>query len=717
MPRCSRSTALLSTLLLATTAGCTSAPFEAAYEDDLGPLPVDPQVDLNAPIPEDAVFAMDRVIVAMADTSDGLPTTLSTDATQLDQLETIDGTRAALYEVPAGQDIRSLVELLRAEDGVLYAEPDYERVALADDPYLSYQWHMDAVGAEDAWLTSTGDGAVVAILDTGVSSGPYDGIGTLGQGYDFYNRDSDASDDNGHGTHVAGTVGQATDNGAGVAGLAYDATIMPVKVLGRSGGGSTSLVVAGINFAVNNGADVINMSLSFAEGYYPSPALSEALQAAADAGIVLVGAAGNDGANFTTYPAAHRAVISAGAIVAGSQQDAPIASAYSNRSARVDIVAPGGVVGDGGLGGIIAETIHPDDPTQVGLWQIAGTSQAAAVTSGAALYVLSTGLPPEQVRAAMQAGAYGFQNETHFYNEGLGGGWLRIDKAVEKACNGASGALEPDRFNASMMMWMTDEADGTIVPRARISVVDASGSPAAGVEPHVTIWGATGESASCVTDSTGVCDLAGPAAENGADLAWAFSLDAVVDEGVGVRPGNLLFGSDALEILLAGMANKELEHDGLAVHWPDVVDPELGDLAEGYMVMNAGTGLSSSPLGVVFQPSSPSVQHTNQTLSVDLDGTGLSSSPLGLTATTLFTPAPGAHDSDLLSFEGSQVDLSDGTVTVDAADSSIGALLTDGGFVTQASYPVASTLIGSGVVSTPSASVSAYPSGHGSEEL
>jgi hypothetical protein len=100
-----------------------------------------------------------------------------------------------------------------------------------------------------------------------------------------------------------------------------------------------------------------------------------------------------------------------------------------------------------------------------------------------------------------------------------------------------------------------------------------------------------------------------------------------------------------------------------------------------------------------------------------MDGTGLSSSPLGLTATTLFTPAPGAHDSDLLSFEGSQVDLSDGTVTVDAADSSIGALLTDGGFVTQASYPVASTLIGSGVVSTPSASVSAYPSGHGSEEL
>jgi serine protease len=399
MPRCSRSTALLSTLLLATTAGCTSAPFEAAYEDDLGPLPVDPQVDLNAPIPEDAVFAMDRVIVAMADTSDGLPTTLSTDATQLDQLETIDGTRAALYEVPAGQDIRSLVELLRAEDGVLYAEPDYERVALADDPYLSYQWHMDAVGAEDAWLTSTGDGAVVAILDTGVSSGPYDGIGTLGQGYDFYNRDSDASDDNGHGTHVAGTVGQATDNGAGVAGLAYDATIMPVKVLGRSGGGSTSLVVAGINFAVNNGADVINMSLG-STAY--SSAEAQAVQNARNNGVFVAAASGNSGRGTVEYPGAYPGAVAVGAVGYGD-----VVTGYSNTGSDLDLVAPGGDLsrdanGDGYADGVLQETVTNG---RWGFEFFEGTSMAAPHVAAAAALLMAEGATADEAQALLESTA------------------------------------------------------------------------------------------------------------------------------------------------------------------------------------------------------------------------------------------------------------------------------------------------------------------------
>jgi hypothetical protein len=628
----------------------------------------------------------------------------------------------------------------------------------------SRQWHLGEAKAPEAGQLDLSH-YVVAVIDTGVAyenhsddSGSYVQAPSLAGSaivapYDFVNNDAHPNDDHQHGTHIASTIA----SWGSVEGVAPGAGIMPIKVLDADNSGVESDLIAGIWHAIQNQADVINMSLSFVEGYYPSPALDEALQAASEAGIVLVGAAGNDGANFTTFPAAHRTVISAGAILPGAQQDAPISAAYSNRSARVDIAAPGGVVGDGGLNGIIAETVHPDDPTQVGLWQIAGTSQAAAVTSGAALYVLSTGLPPEQVRAALQAGAYGFQNETHFYEEGLGGGWLRIDKAVEKACNGASGALAPDRFDAAMLMWMTREADGSVAPRARISVVDATGAPAAGVEPYVTIWGTTGESASCVTDSSGVCDLAGPAAAPTSDLAWAFSLDAVVESGVGVRPGNLLFGSDALEILLAGLADEDVKHDGIAIHWRDVVDPDLGDLVEGYTVMNAGTGLSSSPLGVVFLPSSPNIQHDNATVEVELDGTGLSSSPLGLfpltilrmdgtglsssplgftslrlavldgtglsssplglTATTLYSPAPGAHDSDLLSFEGSQVDLSTGTVNVDATGSNIGALVESGGHQTDAGYPIASTLLGSGVVSAPSASVSAYPSGHGAEDL
>ena len=635
------------------------------------------------------------------------------------------------------------------------------KIRRADDR----QWHLGEAKAPEAGQLDL-SGFVVAVIDTGVAyedhtddSGTYvqpPSLGPVGfvTPYDFVNDDAHANDDHQHGTHIASTIA----SWGSVEGVAPGAGIMPIKVLDANNSGVESDLVAGIWHAIANDADVINMSLSFAEGYYPSPALDEALQAAADAGIVLVGAAGNDGANFTTFPAAHRAVISAGATVPGSQMDAPIASDYSNRSARVDIVAPGGVVGDGGLNGIIAETIDPDDPTQVGLWQIAGTSQAAAVTSGAALYVLATGLPADQVRGAMQAGAYGFQNETHFYDEGLGGGWLRIDKAVEKACNGASGALVPDRFGASMMMWMTDESDGSVVPRARITVVDKQGAPVAGVEPHVSIWGSTGESASCMTDAQGVCDLAGPGA-TGDDLAWAFSLDAVVSLGVGVRPTNMLFGSDALEILLTAMADEDVNYDSLAVYWPDKQDADLGDLAEGYMVMNAGTGLATSPMGMVFMPSSPAITSSTGQATLDLDGTGLATSPMGLfsisflsfngnglatspmgfsnlrlavfdgtglatspmglTATTIWSPAPGAYDSGLLSFEGSQVDLSSGEVLSggDPTGSLTQALVDGGGYTSSAGYPVASTLLGSGVVSAPSASVSAYPSGDGAEEL
>ncbi|MEA5514921.1 S8 family peptidase [Nodularia sp. UHCC 0506] len=183
-------------------------------------------------------------------------------------------------------------------------------------------WGADLVKAPAAWAQGyTGKGIVIAVLDTGVdynhadlknniwtNSGeiPGNGIDDDGNGYiddvqgwSFADNSNNVIDVNGHGTHVAGTIA-GENNGFGVTGIAYDAKIMPVKVLNDDGAGSTSSVADGIYYAVNNGANVINLSLG---GNFPNSTLEAAIQYASSKGAVVVMAAGNNGYPFTNYPA------------------------------------------------------------------------------------------------------------------------------------------------------------------------------------------------------------------------------------------------------------------------------------------------------------------------------------------------------------------------------------------------------------------------------
>ncbi|MFN7143893.1 MAG: S8 family serine peptidase, partial [Myxococcota bacterium] len=293
----------------------------------------------------------------------------------------------AALEVPAGMDHKALVRALRADPRVQDAGPDGivkgTGEALRPSPKSRRaRWHMVASNPP---VDGDARGVTVALLDTGVAYEDRVENGTTWRRapslagvrfvapWDFINGDAHPNDDHQHGTHLASLVASAGT----YPGIAPGVTVMPIKVLDHENVGTELALIDGIVHAVKNGADIINMSLSFGRGYVPSKALVDALEMAHDAGIVLVAAAGNDGGDYVSQPAANPLVIAVGAN-RPEGVDVYGAAPYSNASPRVDLMAPGGSVDmdrdeDGLLDGVIGETIALQDPTRTGFWLYAGT--------------------------------------------------------------------------------------------------------------------------------------------------------------------------------------------------------------------------------------------------------------------------------------------------------------------------------------------------------
>ena len=257
----------------------------------------------------------------------------------------------------------------------------------AADPRRSAQWNLDLIEADAAHSVSTGAGAVVAVVDSGVQADHPDLAGHVGQGYDFVQHDATPQDGNGHGTHVSGIIGAATGNGIGVESVAPGATIMPVRVLDDSGAGSTDDVARGVDWARTHGADVINLSLGSEVplvGASGGDAFDAAVHRALAAGIVVVAAAGNNGVPVCEQPAAKDGLLCVGAVDRREQR-----SFFSSFGSGLGLVAPGGSGGSSaGMPGEDVLSTYKGSTYQ----ELAGTSQAAPHVSGVAALLVARGV-------------------------------------------------------------------------------------------------------------------------------------------------------------------------------------------------------------------------------------------------------------------------------------------------------------------------------------
>jgi len=308
----------------------------------------------------------------------------------------------SILQVAPGKEsaeIRKLAGLNKKAFVNLIAKISEEHVFIPEDPYLNHQWQWGNIQARDAWGIAQGHDVVVAVLDTGIAIvGANDGVNVCD--IEPYNATSSQDTDvNGHGTHVSGTIAQKTHNGVGVAGLAYGSCVLPIKVLGDNGSGTFADIIDGVNYALNKGAKVINLSLgtsgrSRITSYAP---MDDVLEIAHDQGVVVVAAAGNDGwSKNVSYPAIVPSVIAVGATGKNDQ-----VARYSNKGKGLDLVAPGGDMSvDGSSGGILQETLGSEG------WNYyfyQGTSMASPHVAALTALLISHGdaTTPDEVLTAL----------------------------------------------------------------------------------------------------------------------------------------------------------------------------------------------------------------------------------------------------------------------------------------------------------------------------
>lgn len=336
----------------------------------------------------------------------------------LEKLSRLDVSRLNL---PKNLDVDKAMARLKKLPFVEFAEPNYyfKPTWSTSDPRYKDQWGLTKIGTPAAWGIETGNAdVIIAIVDTGVDLDHPDLKNKLVPGYDYVDMDSEPDDVGGHGSHCAGIAAASTNNGKGIAGVCANCSVMPLRVLGPSGG-LASDVAKGIVWAADHGAQVISMSLG---GMFPSSTQQDAIEYAWDKGAILIAAAGNSGVESPHYPAYHSTCVAV-----GSTEGDDTRSYFSNYGDWVDVAAPGSYI----------ISAVPDG----GYEMKSGTSMATPFVAGLAGLIwseLGSGASNEKVRSIIESTTVPV------------GDWVikgRIDaaKALKKAKSSAPVAPEPSK--------------------------------------------------------------------------------------------------------------------------------------------------------------------------------------------------------------------------------------------------------------------------------
>jgi len=354
-------------------------------------------------------------------------------------------------KIPAGTTVGQMIAEFSKRSDVLYAEPSYldypaDTPALTpNDPLFGLQWHMTQIGCESAWDRVGGGSStiIVAVIDTGVSFENYvDGADTFAlapdlDGVNFVSprdviaSDAHPNDDNRHGTHVTGTIAQRTGNSVGTAGVAYNTSIMPIRVLG-TGGDLHAQFATGVDWAIAHGAHIINYSA----GGSDSTTKHDAVIAAQAAGVLFIAAMGNEGSSTagSRWPGAYAEAVGVSAV-----GPTKVIAPYSNTGSGTDIAGPGGDMSSAAADGVLQNTFASGGPYNVFAYHyLQGTSMATPHVAGLAALVWSH--PSYNTAAAVRDRIYataediGTAGDDSTYGRGL----IRADLAIP-----ASGAPTP----------------------------------------------------------------------------------------------------------------------------------------------------------------------------------------------------------------------------------------------------------------------------------
>ncbi|MEQ1823761.1 MAG: S8 family peptidase [Fimbriimonadaceae bacterium] len=313
----------------------------------------------------------------------GAPTMQALHAAPLNYHE---GIGVTLVDLPDGMTVSQGLAAFRARSEVVYAEPNYiARAHLTpNDPLFGQMYGLPKIQCPQAWDLHFGSSTIkVADIDTGVDmTHPDLQNNKFAPGYDFANDDSDPTDDHGHGTHTTGTIAANGNNAVGVIGVAPNVTIIPIKVLAASGGGTYDMIIGGIKFGADNGASVLSMSLG---GSGASQAMQDALVYALGKGALPVASAGNNGDTNLNYPAAYDECIAVAATDANDQR-----AGFSTYGDWVEVAAPGVDILSTTMGG--------------GYGLNSGTSMSCPHVAGLAGLIKSADptLTPAQIRTLIQ---------------------------------------------------------------------------------------------------------------------------------------------------------------------------------------------------------------------------------------------------------------------------------------------------------------------------